>query len=124
VAILKEGEAGVPVAQILGKHEIGHATFYKWKSQYSGASIAELRRLRELRPCYRVTGRDLGPVALRRNGDTELVANLAKTHIRYAVAFGYRAYRICPDFPKEDFALEGGFNPRHRRSRSFDTARG
>ena len=48
VAILKEGEAGVPVAQILRKHGISHATFYKWKSKYSGAGVAELRRLRDL----------------------------------------------------------------------------
>lgn len=48
VAILKEGEAGVPVAQILRKHGISHATFYKWKSRYGGASVAELKRLREL----------------------------------------------------------------------------
>jgi putative transposase len=48
VGILKEGEAGVPVAQILRKHGISHATFYKWKSKYGGASLAELKRLREL----------------------------------------------------------------------------
>lgn len=48
VAILKEGEAGVPVAQILRKHGVSHATFYKWKSKYGGASVAELKRLREL----------------------------------------------------------------------------
>jgi putative transposase len=48
VAILKEGEAGVPVAQILRKHGISHATFYKWKSRYGGASVTELKRLREL----------------------------------------------------------------------------
>jgi putative transposase len=48
VGILKEGEAGVPVAQILRKHGISHATFYKWKSKYGGASLAELRRLKEL----------------------------------------------------------------------------
>jgi len=48
VAILKEGEAGVPVAQILRKHGISHATFYKWKSKYAGAGVAELKRLREL----------------------------------------------------------------------------
>ena len=48
VAILTEGEAGVPVAQILRKHGISHATFYKWKSRYGGASVAELKRLREL----------------------------------------------------------------------------
>lgn len=48
VAILKEGEAGEPVAQILRKHGVSHATFYKWKSKYGGASVAELKRLREL----------------------------------------------------------------------------
>lgn len=48
VTILKEGEAGVPVAQILREHGISHATFYKWRSKYGGASVAELKRLKEL----------------------------------------------------------------------------
>ena len=48
VAILKEGEAGMPVAQILRKHGISHATFYKWKSKYGGVGVAELKRLKEL----------------------------------------------------------------------------
>jgi len=48
VAILKEGEAGVPVAQILRKHGISHGTYYVWKSKYGGASVAELKRLKEL----------------------------------------------------------------------------
>ena len=48
VAILKEGEAGVPVAQILRKHGISQATYYNWKSKYGGTSVAELKRLKEL----------------------------------------------------------------------------
>ena len=48
VGILREGEAGVPVAQILRKHGISHATYYNWKSKYGGAGIPELRRLKEL----------------------------------------------------------------------------
>jgi putative transposase len=48
VAILAEGDSGVPVAQILRKHGISHATYYNWKSKYGGASISELKRLREL----------------------------------------------------------------------------
>ena len=48
VAILKEGEAGVPVAQILRKHGISQATYYAWKSRYGGASVAVLKRLKEL----------------------------------------------------------------------------
>ena len=48
VAILKEGEAGVPVAEIVRKHGISRPTYFNWKSKYGGASVPELRRLREL----------------------------------------------------------------------------
>jgi len=48
VAILKEGESGVPVAQVLRQHGISQATYYNWKAKYDGASVAELKRLREL----------------------------------------------------------------------------
>jgi len=48
VEILKEGEHGIPVAEILRKHGISRQTYFKWKSRYSGASVSDLRRLREL----------------------------------------------------------------------------
>jgi putative transposase len=48
VAISKEGEAGVPVAEILRKHGISRPTYFNWKPKYGGASVPELRRLREL----------------------------------------------------------------------------
>jgi putative transposase len=48
VAILKEGEAGVAVAEILRKHGISRPTYFAWKSKYGGASVKELTRLREL----------------------------------------------------------------------------
>jgi putative transposase len=48
VAMLKEGEAGVPVAQLARKHGISAATYYHWKSKYAGAGVTELKRLREL----------------------------------------------------------------------------
>ena len=48
VAILAEGEAGIPVAQVLRTHGISHATYYNWKSKYGGTSVAELKRLKEL----------------------------------------------------------------------------
>jgi len=48
VAILQEGEAGLPVAQILRKYGISQATYYSWKSKYGGVSVAELKRLKEL----------------------------------------------------------------------------
>ena len=48
VAILKEGEAGRPVAELLRKHEISSATYYAWKSKYGGLNASELKRLKEL----------------------------------------------------------------------------
>ncbi|WP_269768435.1 transposase [Bordetella genomosp. 8] len=48
VAVLKEGETGVPVAELCRKHGISNATYYHWKSKYSGVQVSELQRLREL----------------------------------------------------------------------------
>ena len=48
VEILKEGEAGVPVAELVRKHGISTATYYGWKSKFAGVAVSELKRLREL----------------------------------------------------------------------------
>ncbi len=48
VAILKEGEAGVPVAEVCRKHGISALTYYAWKSKYAGATVSDLTRMREL----------------------------------------------------------------------------
>ena len=48
VGILKESEAGVPVAEVVRKHGISRATYFTWRSKYAGATVAELRRLKEL----------------------------------------------------------------------------
>lgn len=48
VAILKEGEAGLPVADVCRRHGISAATWYAWKSKYAGATVSELTRMREL----------------------------------------------------------------------------
>ena len=48
VAILKQGEAGVPIAEILRQHNISKATYFHWRAKYAGASVDELKRLKEL----------------------------------------------------------------------------
>jgi putative transposase len=48
VEILKEAESGVPVAELLRKHAIAKATFFKWRSKYGGATVSDMKRLREL----------------------------------------------------------------------------
>jgi putative transposase len=48
VTALKEGEAGVPVAEIIRKYGISRNTYFNWKARYSGAEVSDLTRLREL----------------------------------------------------------------------------
>ena len=48
VGILKDAESGVPVADLLRKHGVSKATFFKWRSRYGGASVSDVKRLREL----------------------------------------------------------------------------
>ena len=48
VAILKEGEAGVPLPELARKYAIAHSTYYAWKSKYGRMSTSELQRLKQL----------------------------------------------------------------------------
>ena len=48
VAVLKEGEAGVPIAEIVRKHGISRGTYFTWRSKYSGVSVSELKKMKEL----------------------------------------------------------------------------
>ena len=48
IGILKEQEAGAPVAELCRKHGMSDATFYTWKSKYGGLEVSEAKRLRAL----------------------------------------------------------------------------
>lgn len=48
VDVLKEGEAGIPIAEIIRKHGISRQTYFGWKRKYAGASVSDLKRLKEL----------------------------------------------------------------------------
>jgi putative transposase len=48
INILKEAEAGVPVADLCRTHGFSKSSFYKWKAKYGGMEASDLRRLREL----------------------------------------------------------------------------
>ncbi len=47
-AILKEAESGVALADVLRKHQVSSATFYKWRAKYGGMQVSDMQRLREL----------------------------------------------------------------------------
>ncbi|GMA74036.1 hypothetical protein GCM10025880_04530 [Methylorubrum aminovorans] len=48
IGILKEQQAGLPVAEICRRHGISDATFYTWRSRYSGMEVSDARRLKAL----------------------------------------------------------------------------
>lgn len=48
VEILREVEAWVPLADVIRKHGVTRATFFTWRAKYGGATVAELKRLKEL----------------------------------------------------------------------------
>ena len=48
MAILKEQDTGAKVMDICRKHGISDATFFSWKSKFSGMTVSDLKRLREL----------------------------------------------------------------------------
>jgi putative transposase len=48
IAILKEHEAGISVADLCRKHGVSDASIYKWKAKYGGMDVSEAKRLRAL----------------------------------------------------------------------------
>jgi putative transposase len=63
VEILKQGDGGAPVAEIVRQHGISRGTYFKWKGKYARATVNELRRLRDWkRECQaQADVRRLGP---------------------------------------------------------------
>ena len=48
IAVLKEGEAGAKVSDLSRKYGMSDATYYNWKSKYSGMTASDLKRLKAL----------------------------------------------------------------------------
>jgi len=48
IGVLKEAEAGMPVADLCRKYGIHQTTLYNWKAKYGGLTVSEAKRLRSL----------------------------------------------------------------------------
>ena len=46
--ILKEGESGVPINDLIRKHGISRPTYFNWRSKYGGVAVSELKRMKDL----------------------------------------------------------------------------
>jgi putative transposase len=48
IGILRIAKAGQTVAEVCRQHGISEGTYYRWKAQYGGLEVSQLRRLRQL----------------------------------------------------------------------------
>lgn len=48
LAILKQNEAGISVAELCREHGMSDATFYNWRAKYGGMDASLMKRLKEL----------------------------------------------------------------------------
>ena len=48
VAVLKQAEVGVPVAGLIRRVGISEQTFYRWKKQFTGLGVDQVRQLKQL----------------------------------------------------------------------------
>lgn len=48
IKILASQESGRSVSDICREHGISQATFYNWKSKYSGMEVSQLKHLKEM----------------------------------------------------------------------------
>lgn len=49
MAILKQNENGVPVADLCREHGMSSALFYQWRSKYGGMDASLMKEMKELR---------------------------------------------------------------------------
>ncbi len=48
IGVLGEAEAGAKTKDLCRKYGISEPTFYNWKAKYSGMTVSDARRLKEL----------------------------------------------------------------------------
>lgn len=48
VAILKQAELGIPVAELIRQVGISEQTLYRWKKKYSGLEVDQVRQLKQM----------------------------------------------------------------------------
>jgi len=73
VAILKEADSGLKVADVCRRHGISQPTYYNWKSKYGGLGIAELKRIKELEAEHSKLKRMYADLAMENHALKELI---------------------------------------------------
>jgi putative transposase len=48
IAILRQAEGGVPVAELCREHGMSNASFYKWRSKYGGMDASLISQMKAM----------------------------------------------------------------------------
>ena len=73
VAILKQVEAGMKVADVCREHGISMPTYYNWKSRYGGLGASELKRIKEMEREHSRLKRMYADLAMENSALKELI---------------------------------------------------
>ena len=76
VAIRKEADVGMKVADVCCKHGISQPTYYNWKSKYGGMSASELKRIKELEAEHSKLKRMYADLAMENDALKELIGKI------------------------------------------------
>ena len=79
VKMLSEQEQGKSVSDICRTHRISQPTFYNWKSKYSGMSVNQLKKLKELKTELSSFKRRYAELALEHNALKHLIEKSFKS---------------------------------------------
>ena len=73
VAILKQADGGMKVAEVCRQNGISQPTYYNWKSKYGGLEVSELRRTKELEAEHAKLKRMYADLAMENHALKELI---------------------------------------------------
>ena len=48
IKMLRESEAGSPVAEVCRRHWVSEWSFYRWRQKYGGMTVSDAKRLKAL----------------------------------------------------------------------------
>tara|TARA_R110001606_G_scaffold79257_1_gene183097 strand:+ start:11727 stop:12221 length:495 start_codon:yes stop_codon:yes gene_type:complete len=119
--IIRQGEDGIPVAEICRKAGISQATYFNWKKKYAGLMPSEMKRLRELEEENSRLKRIVADLTL----DREMLQDVIKRKLLGLIASASWSAR-CAMTGRYQSAGPVGFSPlipSHFDTRLVDTIR-
>ena len=48
ISILREGESGISINDLVRTHNIAKSTYHKWKAKYGGINVSDVTKLKAL----------------------------------------------------------------------------